>query len=388
MPHVANIAAVAVAVAVLAATRAAATRNNNNATAPALGRRGLKEKHGSAKEKTLGPPSEVPPTVFILGAQKGGSSSLMWELITHPQLCDGERKETHYFLGFSYGNKVSDGMSFDEIKTDYLSIFRDKKCVGRPASAFIDGTPVLHHLEVAGNMHAFYDALGMKDDLKLLVMLREPVSRDYSWYQHKIRQFLTGHVTGQGFDEARKGAVADLQTFQETYSFHVDAVNKGELQRSEVPLELAGDYITQLLEFLKYFRRDQMLIFNSNLAFTRPAEAMEAIRQFLGVEHFTKWDTDPFPHDDHLGSTYHSGDPTCVLKHIPKMDCGFRDTLAGFYAQKNDELDQWMRRTKKKAPPSEPDWEPFGNTHVNISCVVDARAALDEVIAEEKKETC
>jgi hypothetical protein len=228
----------------------------------------------------------------------------------------------------------------------------------------------------------------MKDDLKLLVMLREPVSRDYSWYQHKIRQFLTGHVTGQGFDEARKGAVADLQTFQETYSFHVDAVNKGELQRSEVPLELAGDYITQLLEFLKYFRRDQMLIFNSNLAFTRPAEAMEAIRQFLGVEHFTKWDTDPFPHDDHLGSTYHSGDPTCVLKHIPKMDCGFRDTLAGFYAQKNDELDQWMRRTKKKAPPSEPDWEPFGNTHVNISCVVDARAALDEVIAEEKKETC
>ena len=41
----------------------------------------------------------IPPLIFILGVQKGGSSSLMWHIITHPQLCSGVRKETHFFGG-------------------------------------------------------------------------------------------------------------------------------------------------------------------------------------------------------------------------------------------------------------------------------------------------
>ena len=350
--------------------------------------RHLKDKHGAAKELTLGPPGLVLPSVFILGVQKGGSSSMMWELITHPQLCDGERKETHFFLGFSYGSKIDEGKSIEEIKTEYLAIFRDKKCVDIPNTMFIDGTPVLHHLEVAGNMNSFYGNLDEKDKLKFIIMLREPVSRDYSWYQHKIRQHLTGHITGQGFDESRKGAIADMQTFKEMYESHINDVNRGKLARSDIPIELAGDYITQILEFAKHFRRDQMFIINSNEAYTHTADTMEAVRQFLGVEPHEQWNTDPFPHDDLLGTTYHSSDPDCVLKHIPKMDCSFRDKLAAFYASKNKELEQWMSKTKKKGPPMEPNFTPFGTAYKNISCVPDARAALDAVVELEKKETC
>ena len=52
--------------------------------------------HPSTKGTT---PTSVPPRVFLLGVQKGGSSSLMWMAITHPQLCAGQRKETHFFGG-------------------------------------------------------------------------------------------------------------------------------------------------------------------------------------------------------------------------------------------------------------------------------------------------
>jgi len=48
------------------------------------------------------------PKVFILGVQKGGSSSMMWMLIMHPQLCSGERKETHFFTGI-YEKLVDEG---------------------------------------------------------------------------------------------------------------------------------------------------------------------------------------------------------------------------------------------------------------------------------------
>ena len=45
------------------------------------------------KTQVLGEPSTKLPRVFILGVQKGGSSSMMWMMIMQPQLCSGERKE-------------------------------------------------------------------------------------------------------------------------------------------------------------------------------------------------------------------------------------------------------------------------------------------------------
>ena len=37
------------------------------------------------------------PTIFILGAQKGGSSSLFEFMREHPQLCGARKKEPQFF---------------------------------------------------------------------------------------------------------------------------------------------------------------------------------------------------------------------------------------------------------------------------------------------------
>ena len=75
--------------------------SSNHPTKPKSSKSGSKNPTGTKKSGTptkkkaveLGDPSERLPTVFILGVQKGGSSSMMWMLIMHPQLCSGERKE-------------------------------------------------------------------------------------------------------------------------------------------------------------------------------------------------------------------------------------------------------------------------------------------------------
>jgi len=47
------------------------------------------------------------PSIFILGAQKGGSSSLFEFLLEHPTLCKGDHKEPHFFDDWKvYGWKV------------------------------------------------------------------------------------------------------------------------------------------------------------------------------------------------------------------------------------------------------------------------------------------
>ena len=216
---------------------------------------------GSNLRRVLkGAPTTVPPLVFILGVQKGGSSSLMWMVITHPQLCEGERKETHFFGG-NYENLVDGGTKFKDIKAEYFGLFTDKKCNGVANASFVDGTPVLHQAYwAAKNINAMYSQLGngWKDRMKFLVMLREPVSRDFSWYQHHMRQYLTGHKTGKGFSESRKGSIKELETFKEKWEDDIKAVKKGKKKRSDVDNDIGGDYITQLQEFMKYFRRDQV----------------------------------------------------------------------------------------------------------------------------------
>lgn len=328
------------------------------------------------------------PTVFILGVQKGGSSSMMWMLIMHPQLCSGERKETHFFTGI-YENLMDHGASHKEIKEDYWKLFRESKCTDNENAMFVDGTPVLHRSALASrNLNEYYGKEGEKDNLKFIVMLREPVSRDNSWFEHSARQYLTGHQTGKGFSDDRKGSIKALKTFKEMWGPEIEAVRTGKKKRDDVSNEIAGDYLTQLKDFTKFFKRKQLLVLNSKMAFTRTHETMEVIRKFLGVVKETQWETEPFPHDDHLGSTNNSDDPDCVFRHIPKMDCDMRDTMGKYYEGTNQDLMDWLEETRSEAPPMEPPFEAFGKSYKNMSCVPDARGMLNEIIKNDKRDIC
>ena len=167
-----------------------------------------------------------------------------------------------------------------------------------------------------------YSRLGYSDKVKFIVMLREPVSRDFSWYQHHIRQYLAGRKSKKGYND--KGSIAELKTFKEEWYDEIQAVKDGSKEREDVPNDIGGDYLMQIKEFMKYFRRDQIFIINSNYAFKQTADAMEKIRVFLELDPYQPWETEPFPHDDHLGSTLNSDNPECVLSHVPLMDCDFR----------------------------------------------------------------
>lgn len=313
---------------------------------------------------------------------------MMWMLIMHPQLCSGERKETHFFTGI-YEKLVDEGNGHSDIKDDYWKLFRETKCTENDKASFIDGTPVMHRSVLAAkNLNEYYTKEGEKNDIKFIVMLREPVSRDNSWYEHSTRQYLTGHKTGQGFSDARKGSIKALKTFKETWGADIEAVRKGKKKRDMLANEIAGDYVTQLKDFTKFFDRKQILVLNSKMAFTKTHETMEIIRQFLDLDKCEAWETEPFPHDDHLGSTNNSDDPDCVFRHIPKMDCDMRDAMAKHYESTNDELLEWLEETKKDAPSMEPPFEPFGDSYKSMACVPDARGALNAVIKADKSDIC
>lgn len=146
------------------------------------------------------------------------------------------------------------------------------------------------------------------------MLLREPVSRDFSWYQHQLRNDLSLHHS------FRK-----VETFKEYQSKAVETGNRR-----------SGGYAKHFEIFAKYFRRDQIFVVNSELCFNNSTDVMKRIAKFVGVEFIDAW-KDSFPHDDHLDH-FTPSMTRCVTAHIPKMDCSVRDEMYRYYKMQNEVL--------------------------------------------------
>ena len=331
---------------------------------------------------TYGGSEERVPSVFVMGAQKGGSSSLYEVLIRHPALCGAIYKEPNFFL-----TNKRDGR---DIKW-YLSLFIDQKCYKRPKKMYVDGSCMLHGLDVAlATLNATYHPDQLRS-LKFIALLREPVSRDYSWFKHRAR----GHLN-------RGGTFASLKTYGECFFFRgrdnsnnestTAAAAAAAASASFDPLRVPhchtrGDYLTQLETFTRFFRRDQVLVLNSKLLFSDSPSLMPAVAQFLGMKMSTMWQP-PFPRLDHIDQ--HIKSPACVQRVVPELDCTTRDRLAAFYKGRNLALETWLNdtRTKGLAHPAEPLFVSFGNSHLSLPCAADARANLDQVVKKAKRPSC
>ena len=314
------------------------------------------------------------PSIFILGAQKGGSSSLFEFLIEHPILCRGVKKELHFFddhkkYGWQTGNMPS--------KSDYMKLFPgDPDCVKKDVHyRYIDATTMLHVMDTISKwMYEFYTP-EERSELKFIAILRDPVARDFSWYQQVARDQLGGDPSQRSGGGEECVAFNMMNTMREADMLHARHIRR------------SGRYAEQLGNFTTYFRRDQLFVLSSQTLFRNTSTVMDALSQFLGVEKVKRWD-EAMPHDDHLGHKSWTDIVDCMLEHIPKLDCSFRDELARYYEPYNAKLYEWLRETRAAASPYEPPFHQFGDAYKSIPCVADARAEYNALIAADPTATC
>jgi hypothetical protein len=109
------------------------------------------------------------PNLLIAGVAKGGTTSLFRYLAQHPDICPSQIKELRYFEPLRYGEPLA------PLET-YARSF--EHCTGQRYR--MEATPGYFGggRAVATAMH---DSL--EDDARVLLSLREPVERCWSWYQ-------------------------------------------------------------------------------------------------------------------------------------------------------------------------------------------------------------
>jgi Sulfotransferase domain len=177
------------------------------------------------------------PNFLVIGAQRAGTSLLHQILLAHPDVyVPGQRKEVHYFDRY-----------FERGVEWYQSYFPAADAAGRYLAIGEITPDYLATEEAPARIHALLPAC------RLIVMLRNPVDRVYSWYQHARRS---------------RNERRDFATFLEE--------EPGALR--------AGLYHRHLRSYLALFPRESLLVLLYEELLRDPGGELGRLTAFLGVE--------------------------------------------------------------------------------------------------------
>lgn len=256
------------------------------------------------------------PRVFLIGVQKGGTTSIT-DVFARVGLCAKE-KESHYFDHLAPCNLESDECS------QYVAGFTAK----HPAGTGIDctygsyeGTPA--QLSDAGLPHflAKYYPAPLMPALRIMVSIREPVSRFYSAFHHvgssgrgatfeanaKIELKLWRENASPCAEPVREppyGTREWRSCFHESYCQASEGAHIPCLQNL-----MRGLYHLHLSRWRKHLPRKQLLILNMHDMMSHQTDFMWRLATFLSVpplatRSIPRWNANGASHDPMCCETY------------------------------------------------------------------------------------
>jgi len=118
------------------------------------------------------------PNLLIVGAAKSGTTSLHHYLGQHDEVFMSKHKEPHFLINNEEGvNEIPNGINKYE---DYLRLFENTKSFKYRGESSV---MYLQFPEITIKNIARY----LDDDVKIIIMLRNPIDRAFSGYQHVKR---------------------------------------------------------------------------------------------------------------------------------------------------------------------------------------------------------
>ena len=200
------------------------------------------------------------PNFIIIGAQKCVATSLYKYLTKHPQILPAKRKEVHFF-----------DLNFNKGMNWYYSHFPKTEIQNQTITG--EASPYyIFHPHVPQRISQFLP------DIKLIVLLRNPVDRAASHYYHNCR-----------FGKSREPLSFEEAIQQESSRIEpeIDKIMADENYKSLAHQYYSylsrGIYIEQLSRWMQFFPRKSFLILNSEEFWKNPKRNMKQVWNFLGV---------------------------------------------------------------------------------------------------------
>lgn len=201
------------------------------------------------------------PNFIIIGAQKGGTSSLFYYLSQHSQLSLPHTKEIHFF-----DNNYNKGINW--YKSQFPSQFIGKRITGEASPYY------MFHPHVPGRVFKSCPKS------KFIVMLRNPVDRAYSHFMMQKKR----KIEPLSFEDAIKVESARISKEENKLLINPEYNSIIHQQRSYIA---RGNYYYQLKRWLEFFPIEQFLFIKSETFFDNPSNQLPKIFSFLNIKHET-----------------------------------------------------------------------------------------------------
>lgn len=214
------------------------------------------------------------PSAFIVGAQKAGTSSLFRYLDLFPHLTGAQSKEVGFF---DKEYRFERGVEWYERQFVHR---------GRDPQTFFEATPeYLYRRKVAPRIHDY------NPNSKIIILLREPVSRAYSaWNMYRQFSELGRHPRVldrhyDNIDEVNPLYATFLQaksppTFHDYLDLEFELIDKDD-PREEPGLIRRGLYLPQIERYVNLFGTENILILGSEELRSSTAETVNKAAFFL-----------------------------------------------------------------------------------------------------------
>lgn len=202
------------------------------------------------------------PDFLIVGTQKGGTTSLFNYLIQHPQVLSPLRKELKFF-----DSNFFRGLSWYRAHFPLKSKLRAAQALTGEASPYY-----MYHPTAPERIQSALPSV------KIIAILRNPVDRAYSHYQHMVR---VGRED-LSFEQALEAEPERLAGEAEKIAADPAYPQYRHIQYSYLE---RGRYVDQVQKLSRLFPKENILILKSEDLYTEPANIMSATFTFLGL-HF------------------------------------------------------------------------------------------------------
>ena len=215
---------------------------------------------------------KILPSFIIIGAQRCGTTSLFNYIIQHPSVKKPLYKEIHFFDNYYGVYNLGVGWYRGHFPFNLFGLLKTNTQNPR----FITGEATPYYMFHPCCPKRIKEAL---PDVKLIAILRNPVERAYSHYQHSVRE---GYET-MSFKEALEKETARLKSEREKILSIPDYYSFNHNRYSYLS---RGIYINQLQNWRKYFPKEQILILRSEDLFYDLSNIYNRLLEFLGLSEY------------------------------------------------------------------------------------------------------
>lgn len=205
------------------------------------------------------------PTFLVIGAMRGGTTSLYRYLCMHPRVLSAARKEVHFF---DHHFRKGPGWYRAQFASRFARVAGKAGPLGR-----ITGEASPSYML---NPLAPGRAAALLPGAKLIAILRDPVDRAFSHYNQAVRR---GYET-LAFEEALAKEAERLRGEREK-------LITGEVEKS-LPFQhysyrLRGHYMEQVEAWLRHYPRERLLVLISEEFYADPGREVKRVTDFLGI---------------------------------------------------------------------------------------------------------